>query len=67
MRITESDQDIRMLVRANGRSFKEFLLVGGGEDNLLIQMKGDITYKEAKKFSNDAKKNHGLNIIADHK
>jgi len=66
MRIKESDQDLRMLVRAQGKTFKEFLLVGGGEDNLLIQIKGEMTFKEAEKFSADAKKNHGLNIIADH-
>ncbi len=66
MRIKESDQDLRMLVRAEGKRFKEFLLVGGGEDNLLIQIKGDMTFAEAKRFSEDAKKNHGVNIVADH-
>jgi uncharacterized protein DUF4252 len=67
MRIKESDQDLRMLVRAKGNTFKEFLLVGGGEDNLLIQIKGEMTFKEAKRFSEDVKKDHGLSIIADHK
>ncbi len=67
MRIKESDQDVRMLVRAEGRKFKEFLLIAGGEDNALIQIKGEMTFAEAKKFSNDAKKNNGLNIVADHK
>jgi len=65
MRIKESDQDLRMLVRADGKKFKEFLLIGGGDDNLLIQIKGEMTFGEAKKFSNNAKKNHGLNIVAD--
>jgi len=67
MRVKESDQDLRMLVRAEGRKIKEFLLIGGGEDNLLIQIKGTMTFDEAKKFSSDAKKNHGLNILADRK
>jgi hypothetical protein len=67
MRVKESDQDVRMLVRAEGRKFKEFLLIAGGEDNALIQIKGEMTFAEAKKFSNDAKKNNGLNIVADHK
>ena len=65
MSVKESDQDLRMLVKANGRKIKEFLLVGGGKDNLLIQVKGDITFDEARKFSKDAKKNHGINIVAD--
>jgi hypothetical protein len=67
MRIKESDQDLRMLVRTEGRRFREFLLIAGGEDNAVIQIKGDMTFKEAKKFSEDSKKNHGLNIVAEHK
>ena len=67
MRVKESDQDLRMLVRTEGKKIKEFLLIGGGEDNLLIQIKGEMTYDEAKRFSNDAKKNHGVNIVADRK
>ena len=30
MRVKESDQDLRMLVRADGNRFKEFLLIAGG-------------------------------------
>ncbi len=64
MRVKESDQDLRMLVRSEGNKFKEFLLIAGGEDNALIQVKGSMTFREAKKFSEDAKKNHGVNIVA---
>jgi hypothetical protein len=67
MRVKGSEQDLRMLVRSEGKKFKEFLLIAGGEDNALIQIKGNMTYDEAKKFSSDAKKNHGMNLIADHK
>lgn len=67
MRVKESDQDLRMLVRAEGRKFKEFLLIAGGEDNAVIQIKGDMTFDEAKKFSTDVKKNNGLNMVASHK
>jgi hypothetical protein len=66
MRVKESHQDMRMLVRSEGNEFKEFLLIAGGEDNALIQIKGNMTYEEAKKFSNSAKKNHGVNIVASH-
>jgi len=62
MRVKESDQDIRMLVRSNGNRFKEFLLVGGGEDNFIIQVKGDMTYREARKLSSDIKKDHGKSL-----
>lgn len=67
MKVKEKDQDLRMLVRAEGNKFREFLLIAGGEDNVIIQVKGKMTFKEAKKFSEDAKKKHGLDIIADHK
>jgi len=65
MRVKESDQDFRMLVRAEGRKFREFLLIAGGEDNALIQIKGEMSYDEAKKFSKDLKKNNGHFIDMD--
>lgn len=67
MRIKESDQDVRMLVRTQGNKFKEFLLIAGGEDNALIQIKGNMTFRDARKFSSDAKKNHGMDIISNNK
>ncbi len=63
MRVKESDQDLRMLVRADGNRFKEFLLVAGGKDNFLIQIKGNMTFKEARKFSADIKNGNGVNIV----
>lgn len=58
MRVKNSDQDLRMLVRSEGDKFKEFLLIAGGEDNALIQIKGNMTFNEVKKFSDEAKKDH---------
>jgi hypothetical protein len=62
MRVKKSDQDLRMLVRSEGKKFKEFLLIAGGNNNALIQVKGSMTYADAKKFSKEAEKDHGLNI-----
>jgi hypothetical protein len=67
MSVKKTNQDLKMYVRAEGNKFREFLLIAGGEDNALIQIKGEMTFKEAKKFSEDAKKNHGLNIVTAHK
>jgi hypothetical protein len=67
MRIKNSDQDMRMLVRTSGDKFKEFLLIAGGEDNAVIQIKGNMTFAEAKRFSKEAEKNHGVNITPGHK
>jgi len=63
MRVKKSDQDVRMLVRSEGNKFKEFLLIAGGEDNAIVQIKGNMTYEEAKKFSDDAKKDHGSSKV----
>lgn len=67
MRVKKSDQDLRMLVRSEGNRFKEFLLIAGGEDNALIQIKGNMTYEDAKKFSREAEKNHGSEFVSNHK
>jgi len=66
MQVKESDQDVKMLVRTEGDRFKEFLLIVGGRDNAIIQIKGDMTFDEAKKFADDAKKDHGVNIVEKH-
>ena len=63
MRVNESDQDLIMLVRTAGRSFKEFLIVAGGEDNVLIQVKGDMTFKEAERFAEKIKKDNGTGLV----
>ncbi len=66
MRVKESHQDLRMLVRTDGNRFKEFLLIAGGDDNVVIQIKGNITLQEARKLCSEAKKEHGLNLVANH-
>jgi hypothetical protein len=64
MRVKNSDENLRMLVRSEGNRFKEFLLIAGGKDNALIQIKGNMTYEEARKFSRDAEKNHGSDFFS---
>ncbi len=67
MRIKESHQDLRMLVRSEGNKIKEFLLIAGGEDNAIIQVKGEMSFKEARKFSEDIKTDRSIIITANHK
>ena len=66
MQVKSSDQDVRMLVRTEGDKFKEFLLIVGGKDNALIQIKGSMTLAEAKKFADDSKKDNGMNMVKNH-
>ena len=67
MRVKEADQDLRMLVRTEGNKFREFLLIAGGDDNVVIQIKGSMTFREARKFSEDVKKNNGKDFMVDYK
>ncbi len=66
MKVNEKDQDLVMLVRTEGTNFKEFLLVGGGEDNFVIQIKGNMTLKDARKISADFRHDHNMNHISYH-
>lgn len=63
MSIRESDQDIKMFVRSEGNVVKEFLLIAGGEDNFIIQVKGKMTFEEAEEFSSEAKRNHCKDLL----
>jgi Domain of unknown function (DUF4252) len=65
MTVKKPHQDLKMLVRMDGDMIKEFLLIGGGEDNFIIQAKGRITVKEAEDFSREAKKEQGRNMFSD--
>jgi hypothetical protein len=67
MRVKEKDQDLRMLVKTEGNRFREFLLIAGGEDNVLIQIKGNLTLDDAEKLSSDLKRDHNRgSLIAHH-
>ena len=67
MRVKEADQELKILVRTDGKIFREFLLIAGGDDNVLIQIKGEFSLDEVKKLSEDVRKNDGEDFVADHK
>ena len=66
LRVKESDLDVWMLVKTEGDRIKEFLLIAGGDDNALIQIKGDMSFSEAKKVSGKAMKRHGMDMVINH-
>jgi hypothetical protein len=63
MRIKSVDQNTILLVKSHGREFSEFLMVAGGEHNVVIQVKGSFSFKDAKKFSENIKKDHCKNLV----
>jgi hypothetical protein len=67
MQVKHAHQDMRMLVRSEGKTLREFLLIAGGKDNALIQIKGKMSLNDANKFSKELKKNGNLKIDMDSK
>lgn len=64
MSVNKSDQKMIMLIKTEGRRIKEFLLVSGGEDNALIQIKGNLTIEDARKLSDDYKDDHHMDLLS---
>jgi Domain of unknown function (DUF4252) len=58
MRVKDSKDDLRILVRTEGKRFRELLLISGGDDNSLIQIKGDLSLEDAANISNSATQGH---------
>lgn len=51
MSVKEKDQVFKMLIRKKGNIITEFLMIGGGKDNLLICITGNIDLKSISKLS----------------
>jgi hypothetical protein len=62
MRIRSFNQNTILLVKGHGKQFSEFLMVAGGEHNVVIQVKGSFSVQDAKKFSANIKKDHCMNL-----
>lgn len=63
MSVKDYDHDMKMLVKTQGRRVKEFLLVTGGDNNAIIQVKGDMSISDAKRICDNARKHHGLSAF----
>jgi hypothetical protein len=51
MIIKEKNQDTRMLIRKNNGLIQEFLMIGGGQDNFLICITGNLDLESISKLS----------------
>jgi len=49
--INSDGSDVKIMVKADGKVFTEFLLIAGGDDNALIQIKGRLSMEEVKEMS----------------
>ena len=51
MVIKEKGQDTRMMIRKENGKFREFIMIGGGRDNFLISITGNINLESISKLS----------------
>ena len=51
MSVKEKNQVFKMLIRKKGNIITEFLMIGGGNDNVLICITGNINLKSISKLS----------------
>jgi len=64
--VNSSETDLKILVKADGKVFREFLLITGGDDNAIIQIKGNMTFDEVKEMSESVKDDRGFKITGIH-
>lgn len=63
LRIKETDQDLKVLVRSQGKRIIELLLIAGGDDNAIVQVKGNMSVSDAKRLCDNARNNHSYDIF----
>ncbi|MBM3421407.1 MAG: DUF4252 domain-containing protein [Bacteroidetes bacterium] len=63
MDINSSGTRAKVLVKARDEVFTEFLMVVGGDDSALIQIRGRMTAEDIRKFSSGMGENGGRIII----
>lgn len=64
MTVKKSGKDFKMLARIDGKTIKELLIIGGGVDNFIIQLKGNITVEEAEDLAIEVQKEKGKGILS---
>jgi|WetSurMetagenome_2_1015567.scaffolds.fasta_scaffold00343_19 hypothetical protein len=52
MIVKNAENDVRVMVKTSGRLIKELLVISGGKDNALVQVKGSFEKKDLKKLAN---------------
>lgn len=60
--INSEGDDVKIMIKADGKIFKEFLLIAGGEENAIIQIKGSFTYNEVKEMSKSVENEKGISF-----
>ena len=60
MTVKSKGQDFVVYCKQEKNAITEFVLVSGGEDNVLIYVEGSLSLSEAKRISNDLAQTHKL-------
>ncbi|MEE4116166.1 MAG: DUF4252 domain-containing protein [Marinilabiliaceae bacterium] len=60
--INSEGDDVKIMIKADGKIFREFLLIAGGDENAIIQIKGSFTYNEVKEMSKSVENEKGISF-----
>jgi len=52
MMVKNAENDVRVMVKTSGRMIRELLVISGGKDNALVQVKGNFERKDIRKLAN---------------
>jgi len=52
MIVKNAENDVRVMVKTSGRMIRELLVISGGRDNALVQVKGSFERKDIRKLAN---------------
>lgn len=63
MSVNSTDVDVKMLLLTDGDIFREFILIAGGEENAIIQIRGNLTYDDIREISSSVNNGEGMHAL----
>lgn len=63
MSVNSTDVDVKMLLLTDGDIFREFILIAGGEENAIIQIRGNLTYDDIREISSSVSNGEGMHAL----
>lgn len=63
MTVKSTGADLKMLLLTDGDIFREFILIVGGEENAIIQIKGNLSYDDIHEISRSVSNGQGMQSL----
>ena len=61
--VNSSDADVKVLVKIEENIYREFLVIAGGDENAIIQIKGSMSFEDVKDMSKSINDGDGIHTI----